>query len=124
MGTKLFTKLLQGWITCGIQYLFAHPFSDIRANQPWSGHGAEIAFVLGGLSKLAPGEETDLAVQTMRYWSNFAITGSPNGEDLVKWNAYGKEGDIVQRLQTHSEGGIKAQTGLRKDACDYWDNHA
>uniref|UniRef100_A0A8C6WX02 Carboxylesterase type B domain-containing protein n=2 Tax=Neogobius melanostomus TaxID=47308 RepID=A0A8C6WX02_9GOBI len=36
-------------------------------------------------------EEEELTKSVMKYWANFARTGSPNGEGLVHWPQYGKE---------------------------------
>ena len=44
-------------------------------------------------------------------------------EALPTWPAYTAVGDVVMRMATVSEGGIRAQTGLRKDACDWSEKH-
>uniref|UniRef100_A0A8C0U387 Carboxylic ester hydrolase n=1 Tax=Cyanistes caeruleus TaxID=156563 RepID=A0A8C0U387_CYACU len=56
-------------------------------------HGAEIAFVLGKpfLAGGATKEENKLSRTVMRYWTNFAKNGNPNGEGLVHWPQYGLE---------------------------------
>lgn len=111
-------------------YLFAHP--PQIAFQPSSGpgsvlvgHGAEVPYVFGeeywGL--IAHGEEADLSMTMVQYWSNFASRGDPNGAGLPSWPKYGDEGDVILRLQTLTDGGIKSQNSLRKDACDFWDAH-
>ncbi|KAK7891740.1 hypothetical protein WMY93_023703 [Mugilogobius chulae] len=35
--------------------------------------------------------EEDFVLMVMKYWANFARTGSPNGADLVHWPQYGQE---------------------------------
>ncbi|NXV92660.1 SASB hydrolase, partial [Calonectris borealis] len=54
-------------------------------------HGAEIAFVFGKpfLAGYATEEENKLSRTVMRYWTNFARNGNPNGEGLVHWSQYG-----------------------------------
>ncbi|XP_039554130.1 fatty acyl-CoA hydrolase precursor, medium chain-like [Passer montanus] len=56
-------------------------------------HGAEIAFVFGKpfLAGGATKEENELSRTVMRYWTNFAKNGNPNGEGLVHWPQYGLE---------------------------------
>ncbi|NXC88357.1 SASB hydrolase, partial [Cercotrichas coryphoeus] len=41
----------------------------------------------GGATK----EEDKLSRTVMRYWTNFAKNGNPNGEGLVHWPQYGLE---------------------------------
>ncbi|XP_008489847.1 fatty acyl-CoA hydrolase precursor, medium chain isoform X2 [Calypte anna] len=53
-------------------------------------HGDEIAFVFGKpfLAGNATEEENKLSRTVMRYWTNFARYGNPNGEGLVHWPQY------------------------------------
>ncbi|NXT37192.1 SASB hydrolase, partial [Pelecanoides urinatrix] len=53
-------------------------------------HGDEIAFVFGKpfLAGDATEEENKLSRTVMRYWTNFARNGNPNGEGLVHWPQY------------------------------------
>ncbi|KAJ0069330.1 hypothetical protein NL108_004170 [Boleophthalmus pectinirostris] len=55
-------------------------------------------------------EEEDFTQSVMRYWANFAYTGSPNGKGLVHWPQYGKEENY---LFIDSEQVVRQ--GLRKD---------
>ena len=65
--------------------------------------------------------EADLALPVTRYWSNFAQSGSPNAPQAphVTWPRYTAAGDQTLRLDVGP--GIRVQTGLRKSACDFWD---
>merc|ERR1712039_1021106 len=68
-------------------YLFAHPSQTgfLPGAGPGSvvvPHASEIAFVFAGMGMVMPGEESDLAFQMAQYWTNFAITGNPNGGNL------------------------------------------
>jgi len=111
-------------------YLFAHPTQG--SNEiPGTGkgsvvvpHASEIVFVLGGVDRLLPGAEADLALQMATYWSNFARFGNPNGAKLPEWPHYSEEADTILHFGTAgSEGGITSVTRERKQACDYWDRN-
>ncbi|XP_010163112.1 fatty acyl-CoA hydrolase precursor, medium chain [Antrostomus carolinensis] len=74
-------------------------------------HGDEIAFVFGKpfLAGHATEEESKLSRTVMRYWTNFARTGNPNGEGLVHWPQYGLderylEIDLVQKAAKKLKG--------------------
>ncbi|XP_059713765.1 fatty acyl-CoA hydrolase precursor, medium chain-like isoform X2 [Haemorhous mexicanus] len=56
-------------------------------------HGAEISFIFGKpfLAGGATKEENELSRTIMRYWTNFAKNGNPNGEGLVHWPQYDLE---------------------------------
>ncbi|XP_005534672.2 PREDICTED: fatty acyl-CoA hydrolase precursor, medium chain-like, partial [Pseudopodoces humilis] len=77
-------------------YEFQHRPSSVEGVVPEfvkADHGAEIAFVLGKpfLAGDATKEENKLSRTVMRYWTNFAKNGNPNGEGLVHWPQYGLE---------------------------------
>ncbi|XP_058701880.1 fatty acyl-CoA hydrolase precursor, medium chain-like [Poecile atricapillus] len=77
-------------------YEFQHRPSSVAGVVPdfvKADHGAEIAFVLGKpfLAGGATEEENKLSRTFMRYWTNFAKNGNPNGEGLVHWPQYGLE---------------------------------
>jgi para-nitrobenzyl esterase len=79
-------------------------------------HGSEIAFVFGDLE---PGgdhraEDIELSSNIMRYWTNFARGGDPNGPGLPAWPPYRGETDISLDLSEK----ITARSGLLREACD------
>ncbi|XP_074149549.1 liver carboxylesterase 1-like [Sminthopsis crassicaudata] len=61
-------------------------------------HGDDIFFVFGiPLGKESfPEEEKELSRKMMKYWSNFARNGNPNGEGLVKWPVYDQNEEYIQ----------------------------
>ena len=83
--------------------------------------------IFGGItySSLRQGPEADLATPVSQYWANFARSGNPNipATPAVKWPTFTTAGDQLLRLDaaTAKAGGIEVQTGLRKAACDHWD---
>jgi len=62
-------------------------------------HSDEIEYVFGTLDT-RPGEtirpeDRILSDQMMRYWTNFAKTGNPNGKGLPEWPAYDKADRLI-----------------------------
>ena len=59
------------------------------------------------------------------YWYQFGTNGNPNGGSQVHWPKYTIDGGgTVLRLDTEAAGGIHAQVGLRKEACDFQERSA
>ncbi|NXV16650.1 SASB hydrolase, partial [Cepphus grylle] len=94
-------------------------------------HGQEIAFVFGKpflagdvsmLTKVfllkhwyATEEENKLSRTVMRYWTNFARNGNPNGEDLVHWPRY----DLDERY-LEIDLMQKAAKKLKERKMEFW----
>ncbi len=149
-GTRAVTDKVPGLGACGVRnvarvlvggrtrsnvwaYLFAHPTQSPLIPFPGDGpgavtvgHAAEIPYVFGE-PFLAPGEEQDLADTIAGYWLNFANSGDPNSGplSLPAWPAFaaGAAGDVVQRLDVASAGGVRPQEHLRQAACDWQQAH-
>uniref|UniRef100_A0A8B9N403 Carboxylic ester hydrolase n=1 Tax=Accipiter nisus TaxID=211598 RepID=A0A8B9N403_9AVES len=80
-------------------------------------HGDEIAFVFGKpfLAGHATEEENKLSRTVMRYWTNFARNGNPNGEGLVHWPQYDlDEGYLEIDLMQ------KASKKLKERKMEFW----
>ncbi len=59
-------------------------------------HGAELAYVFGNTRTSDGYNEVDreLSRKMMDYWVNFAKTGDPNGQGLVRWPGYESPSDL------------------------------
>ncbi|XP_062442099.1 fatty acyl-CoA hydrolase precursor, medium chain-like [Rhea pennata] len=80
-------------------------------------HTDEIAFVFGKpfLAGNATEEENKLSRTVMRYWTNFARNGNPNGEGLVHWPPYDlQEGYLEIDLMQ------KAAKKLKESKMEFW----
>lgn len=49
------------------------------------------------------------------YWTNFAITGDPNGKGLPVWPKFTAE---AQRYLAFTSEGAAAKSGMRRDFCE------
>nr|XP_009490788.1 PREDICTED: fatty acyl-CoA hydrolase precursor, medium chain-like isoform X2 [Pelecanus crispus] len=80
-------------------------------------HADEIAFVFGKpfLAGNATEEENKLSRIVMRYWTNFARNGNPNGEDLVHWPQY----DLDERY-LEIDLMQKAAKKLKERKMEFW----
>lgn len=85
-------------------------------------HASELAFIFQipfpGVT-LTP-EDKSLGAEMLGYWTRFAKTGDPNGDDAVTWDAYTTSAD------NHIELNVPVTTGtaLKSDICDFWDGLA
>jgi para-nitrobenzyl esterase len=76
-------------------------YKEQEPKEPRAPHAGEIEFVFQALSsKDLPWRPADYKISDLMssYWTNFAKTGDPNGEDLPHWPAYSSDGYKVMHL--------------------------
>ena len=82
-----------------------------------AGHGSDISFVFntlgarwggpGGAAPVITSEESELAKNMCKYWSNFAKTGNPNGQDLPNWPVYNNQNQDILDVELNGKVVIK-----------------
>ena len=102
-------------------YHFSRPFKWIFPDLG-AFHSAEIPFIFDNPYVFISITEEDrpLAKAMQGYWTRFARAGNPNPDPLrntIQWPAYRAAGDTHLGLDLT----IATGTGLRKEACDFWD---
>lgn len=83
-------------------------------------HAGELPFLFPGLfgDGLTP-EQQELATTMVRYWTNFAAGGDPNGDGLPTWAPYAAPDD-VQGLDLAPDGGVGPVDVAADANCDLW----
>jgi len=71
-------------------YVYNFGFLNARAhirNETGVPHGGEMVFIFGfgTFAAFAPPQDTGMSDTMQRYWTNFAKTGDPNGDNLPPW---------------------------------------
>ena len=110
------------WHTAAKNTGYEYQFSRTVHGQEALGapHASEIPFVFGTLpvwQQMRKYNESDqqYAPQMQAYWTNFAKTGDPNGEKLVKWPKFDP---TARAYMDFTDAGPVAKEGLRRQACD------
>ena len=97
--------------------VYFYYFTRIRpgAEKILAYHGAEIPYVFGTADDWLPADAIDhqLSDMMMRYWVNYAATGSPNDSGLPDWPAYAPGSDHHQQLGDT----ITSETNLDSEVC-------
>ncbi|XP_015677101.1 cholinesterase [Protobothrops mucrosquamatus] len=104
-------------------YFFEHRSSKL-AWPDWMGvpHGYEIEFVFGlpleRRVNYTKAEEA-LSRSILKYWANFAKTGTPNGSQIngIRWPIFTTAEQNYLALSTNA---AKIQTKLRAQTCRFW----
>ncbi len=102
-------------------YYFSHRPPGPQSARLRAFHASEIPYVFGNFIWPFPWEDADhkLAETVSTYWVNFAKTGDPSGEGLVKWPAYSPASD--QALEIGDQIGVRSQ--INKAGLDFFDGY-
>lgn len=121
-------------------YLFAEPTACNITAYPWEcsvleqsipgittsnpivvPHAVEINYAFGVTPLMPVGDQVRLAQTASQYWAAFGRSGKdPNLEGLTAWPSYVPTDDTILRLEGASGGGVRLQSHLRKEVCDFW----
>ncbi len=72
------------------------------------------------------GVQTDMARAFVTYWTNFAVTGDPNGAGVPVWHPWvaGAGGDNIAQISTSAAGvNVTMINGLQEAQCTFWGTH-
>jgi para-nitrobenzyl esterase len=105
-GDLLISAQIWDWLEIQAQSgppVYGYTFTYTSPYVPIASHLVEIAFVFGTLTPqfivngaMPPSDADRALAETMtRYWVNFATHGTPNGDGLPHWPAYGGAGDVM-----------------------------
>jgi len=121
-------QLLAGGTPAVYSYLFAHPAEAWAPQEPggtvFAPHASELSFVFGQPEPLLSKKEAALAAKVAAYWYSFAMSGprgdpNPTSGQHVAWPKWTPATDTVLRMEAADAGGMRAEVGLRKAACDW-----
>jgi len=107
------------------RYFFTHKHTVAALETLGSYHGMELFYVFNTWENATLGsgiffKPQDDSVQKamLKYWTNFAATGNPNGAGLVNWPQFQSTTDPYLEIKATPVG---TRQGLRTLPCDLWD---
>jgi para-nitrobenzyl esterase len=90
---------------------------------PGAFHAADVPYIFNDpeFEKSATSEQQHLSWQMIKYWTNFARTGNPNGDGLPLWQPF-QQDTIVPHVQylAPGEGGIHSVNYVEEHQLDFW----
>ncbi len=122
-GSRATNRALASHVTT-YAYEFNDPTAPPLIVDPYlpmlASHASELQYVFQTATSPLNLFQKGLSLQMMRYWTNFAATGNPNGWGLPAWPAYAAASDSVQRLMPGFVGPINTFAADHK--CAFWDS--
>ncbi|MFY9310614.1 MAG: carboxylesterase family protein [Bacteroidia bacterium] len=107
------------------RYFYTHKHTIPQLAPLGAYHGMELFYVFNNFENAIPlssnNSPLDDSVQMvmLKYWSNFAATGDPNGTGMVSWPQYQSSTDCYMEIKPTPNG---SQCGLRTVKSDLWDD--
>lgn len=105
------------------RYYFTRVLSSERRAGEGAYHGSELLFLfqhMDGEHFDADADDRSTAAALLGYWTRFAATGDPNGDDLPPWPRYEIATDPYQIVEPTP----RSAANLRADKCAFWTNLA
>jgi carboxylesterase type B len=119
-GRQWARRLSQHGTSPVYRYFFTRKAVTNQGRQP-AAHGMELLYVFGTMVDIPfftpANADAELSSAMMGYWTRFAATGDPNGNDATPWPFYDGMADAYLQL----DADILAQEGLHSAKCDFWD---
>jgi para-nitrobenzyl esterase len=102
-------------------YYFSHRPPGPQSSRLGAFHACELPYVFGNFIWPFPWEEEDrkLSDAVSTYWVNFARTGDPNGDGLVKWPAWSPASEQALEFGDH----INIHSQVNKPGLDFFDSY-
>jgi para-nitrobenzyl esterase len=91
---------------------FARPIPALEALE--ATHGVELPYVFGTLAD-PPAEDAALSDTMQAYWTRFATSGDPNGEDAPEWPPF----DDASEERMNLDVAPSVIAGFRSTECDF-----
>ncbi len=120
-----------GTLAAPFVHVFEYEFKDDNAPERFlppvsfayaAAHASELQFLFDGLGhqpvKPLTSAEQKLAQTMVRYWTNFAKTGNPNGYRVPEWQRIGSRGATIQSLDP--DGTRPLLNFSEQHKCDFW----
>lgn len=84
------------------EYRFSYVANTMRSQWTGAHHASEIPYVFntlpGEYGDKVTAEDQQVADTMIRYWTNFAKTGDPNGPGLPEWPRYSTAKDVLMNI--------------------------
>lgn len=103
------------------KYLFNHSYHLDFFKFLGAGHGLEVGYVFHNFSPWFRPSSTEqkLSEKMVGYWTRFAATGNPNGENEFDWETFTPNHGEYLEIDLP----FQSKYHHRADACDFWRPH-
>jgi para-nitrobenzyl esterase len=99
----------------------APPLVDAPNFDEGAEHGVELNFLFPNLfGRPLNAQQQALAASMVKYWTNFAHAGNPNGGDLPRWPQFRSAADVL--ALGLGPGGVRTADIAKTSNCDFWES--